>query len=297
MSKIIVTGGAGFIGSHLVSRLDAMGHEIIIIDNFSTGNIKNLSEKYQEKTNSINIYYYEYDGLLELCKDAEYMFHMAAQPSVQKSIDYPLETSIIDLHCTVKMLNIAKEINAKKFIFSSSSSVYGNTTVPTKEENKIKPKSPYALSKYQGEQYCKMYSELYNLNTVCLRYFNVYGPRMTNTGAYRSVLSVFLEAYKQKSKLNIVNDGNQKRDFVHVNDVVNANIMAMNSNIKMGCSINIGFGNNYSVNNIADIFGGEKIYGEKRIEPKITLADISRARSILGWQPEVNLCDWIKEQL
>jgi len=296
MSKVVVTGGAGFIGSNLTDKLIELGHEVIVIDNLSTGDYTNVHRKayfYRTDLHKVDIS----DLYLE-CKDAEYIFHMAALPNVQYSIEEPLHTAKINLLSTLNIMEYARTYGVKKFIYSGSCSCYGDAEeVPTTEDESIKPLSPYALHKYQGEEYCRLYSCLYNLDTVVLRYFNVYGPRMTNTGAYKSVLSVFLEAYKNKKPLNIVNDGTQKRDFVHVSDVVDANIKAMESGKVSQYPINIGSGINYSINQIANMFGSKKLYGEKRIEPYETLADITAAKVMLNWKPKIELEDWIKEQL
>lgn len=296
MSKILVTGGAGFIGSNLVDRLVQEEHEVIILDNLSTGDINNVNKKaYFYRT---DLCFIEQQELDNICKGVEFIFHMAALPNVQYSMEKPSETFHSNLFATVKILEYAIKNKVKKFVYSGSSSCYGNAeSIPTTEEESIKPLSPYALNKYQGEEYCRLYSQIYNLDTVVLRYFNVYGPRMTNTGAYRSVLSVFLEAYKNKKPFNVVNDGEQKRDFVHVYDVADANIKAMESGEVSQYPINIGSGKNYSVNEIADMFGAEKVYGEKRIEPHETLADIKAAEVMLNWKPKVKLRNWVKEQL
>jgi len=291
--KSVVTGGAGFIGSHLVEKLDDLGHDVVVLDDFSTGEPENLPKKHMDKARIVDIIDCD---LISECEGADYIFHMAARPNVQGSIDHP-EVSAYDSLATLKILNAARKLKVKRVIFSSSCSIYGDAEeIPTTEEESKKPKSPYALSKYQGEQYCKLFSELYGLDSVCLRYFNVYGDRMTSTGAYRSVLSVFLEAKQNGKPLNVVNDGEQRRDFVHVSDVVEANIKSMmldcwSDNI----SINIGCGKNYSVNEIADMIGGEKVYGEKRIEPKQTLALIEEAKRILNWEPKIKLEDWLNE--
>ena len=296
MSKAVVTGGAGFIGSNLTDKLIELGHEVVVIDNLSTGDYTNVNRKayfYRTDLHKVDIS----DLYLE-CKDAEYIFHMAALPNVQYSIEEPLHTAKINLLSTLNILEYARTYGVKKFIYSGSCSCYGDAEeVPTTEDESIKPLSPYALHKYQGEEYCRLYSCLYNLDAVVLRYFNVYGPRMTNTGAYKSVLSVFLEAYKNKKPLNIVNDGTQKRDFVHISDVVDANIKAMESGKVSQYPINIGSGINYSINQIANMFGSKKLYGEKRTEPYETLADITAAKVMLNWKPKIELEDWIKEQL
>lgn len=296
MSKVIVTGGAGFIGSNLVDRLIELEHEVFVVDNLSTGDYENVNTKaHFHRTDLADI---EQPELNNICKNADVIFHMAALPNVQYSMENPMSTLGDNLTSTVRMLECARANRVKKFVYSGSCSCYGDAeSIPTTEDESIKPLSPYALNKYQGEEYCRLYSQIYNLDTVVLRYFNVYGNRMTNTGAYRSVLSVFLEAYKKQIPFNIVNDGTQKRDFVHVSDVVDANIKAMESGQVSQYPINIGSGKNYSVNEIADMFGAEKAYGEKRIEPQETLADIKTAEVMLNWKPKIELVTWIKEQL
>ena len=295
--KYIVTGGAGFIGSNLVDKLIEQNDEVIILDNLKTGSRDNLSVKAKECFIYKDVAISMQQELNTICQGADGIFHMAASPNVQNSIENPISTINANLISTVKMLEVARKHNIK-FVYSGSCSCYGNAIdIPTNENEKIKPLSPYALNKYQGEEYCKLYSKIYNVDTICLRYFNVYGPRMTSTGAYRSVLSIFLEAYSNKKPLNIVNDGKQKRDFVHVEDVVSANLAAMKCSERQGDSINIGSGRNYSVNDIADMFGGQKIYGEKRIEPKSTLADITVAKKLLNWEPKFNLKEWVYNAL
>lgn len=295
--KYIVTGGAGFIGSNLVDKLIEQNDEVIILDNLKTGSRDNLSVKAKEYFIYKDVAISMQQELNAICKGADGIFHMAASPNVQNSIENPISTINANLISTVKMLEVARK-HKIKFVYSGSCSCYGDAIdIPTNENEKIKPLSPYALNKYQGEQYCKLYSKIYNIDTICLRYFNVYGCRMTNTGAYRSVLSVFLEAYANKKPFNIVNDGNQKRDFIHVDDVVSANLAAMKCSNRQGDPINIGSGKNYSVNEIADMFKAQKQYTEKRIEPKLTLADITVAKKLLKWEPKIELENWIKEQL
>jgi len=296
MSKIIVTGGAGFIGSNLVDKLIDANHEVTILDNLSTGSRENINPK--AKFIFKDLKFALQAELDYITKNTEYMFLCAALPNVQFSVEEPYESNKSNVDTILKTLIAAKNNSIKKVIYSGSCSCYGNATnFPTNEQDNINPLSPYALQKYIGEEYCRLYSKIYDVDTVVLRYFNVYGPRMTNKGAYRSVLSVFLEAYKNKEQFNIVNDGTQKRDFVHVDDVVNANILSMQKNTKIESSINIGYGENYSVNEIADIFKAKKQYTEKRIEPQLTLADISKAKDVLGWKPKVQLTQWLKEQL
>ncbi len=295
--RFVVTGGFGIIGSNLVDKLLSEDHQVIILDNLSTGNIDNLSKQARESFIYKDITMALPQELNRICEGSDGIFHMAASPNVQNSIANPVSTINSNLISTVKMLEVARKHNMK-FVYSGSCSCYGDAIdIPTNENEKIKPLSPYALNKYQGEEYCRLYSKIYNIDTICLRYFNVYGCRMTNTGAYRSVLSVFLETYSNKKPFNIVNDGNQKRDFVHVDDVVSANLAAMRCRNRQGDPINIGRGKNYSVNEIADMFKAQKQYTEKRIEPKLTLADITVAKKLLKWEPKIKLENWIKEQL
>ena len=286
MQKVIVTGGAGFIGSHVVDTLIKQGIEVIILDNLSTGKKENINPKAT---------FIECDLTKDkpLFRDVDVVFHLAATPQVQYSMENPTDNNNID--SLINILELSKKSGVKRFIFSSSSSVYGNPKyTPIDENHPISPLSPYALHKLVGEQYCKLYSDIYNIDTVCLRYFNAYGDRMPNKGAYRSVISIFKEQHSKKQPLNIVNDGEQRRDYVHVDDIVNANILCAKSikNLK-GDIFNVGTGKSYSVNEVADMFGGEKQYGEKRIEPKNSIAENAKILLDLNFQPKKDLKKWI----
>ena len=291
MQKVIVTGGAGFIGSNLVDELIKQEIEVIVLDNLSTGKKENINPRavfYECDVSKMPMNTFDY-----LFKDVDTVFHLAATPQVQYSIENPLDNN--NLHSLINMLEVSKLIGVKRFVFSSSSAVYGNPKyTPINEDHPINPLSPYALHKLVGEQYCKLYSNIYNLDTVCLRYFNAYGDRMVNEGAYRSVISIFKEQYNKKQPLNIVNDGEQRRDYIHVNDIVNANILcATHTDELKGDIFNIGTGKSYSVNEIADMFGGNKKYGEKRIEPKNSIAENAKIRLDLDWEPKNELKTWI----
>ena len=290
MQKVIVTGGAGFIGSNLVDELIKQEIEVIVLDNLSTGKQENINPRavfYQCDVSRMPMNTFDY-----LFKDVDTVFHLAATPQVQYSIENPTDNN--NLYSLINMLEVSRILGVKRFVFSSSSAVYGNPKyTPINEDHPINPLSPYALHKLIGEQYCKLYSDIYNLDTVCLRYFNVYGNRMPKEGAYKSVISVFKEQYNKES-LNIVNDGEQKRDFIHVNDVIQANILAATSTKNhKGDIFNIGTGQAYTVNEIADMFGGNKKYGEKRIEPKNSIADNAKIRLDLDWEPKNELKTWI----
>lgn len=286
MQKVIVTGGAGFIGSHVVDTLIKQGIEVIILDNLSTGKKENINPK-------ATFIKCDLTKDKPLFRDVDVVFHLAATPQVQYSMENPTDNNNID--SLINILELSKKNGVKRFIFSSSSSVYGNPNyVPINENHPTNPLSPYALHKLVGEQYCKLYSEVYDLDTVCLRYFNAYGDRMPNKGAYRSVISIFKEQYSKKQPLNIVNDGEQRRDYVHVDDIVNANILCANSTKKLNGDIfNVGTGKSYSVNEVADMFGGEKQYGEKRIEPKNSIAENAKIVLDLNWEPKNKLETWI----
>ena len=285
MQKVIVTGGAGFIGSHVVDTLIKQGIEVIILDNLSTGKKENINPKAT---------FIECDLTKDkpLFRDVDVVFHLAATPQVQYSMENPTDNNNID--SLINILELSKKSGVKRFIFSSSSSVYGNPNyVPINENHPTNPLSPYALHKLVGEQYCKLYSEVYDLDTVCLRYFNVYGDRMNNEG-YKLVFPIFKEQMLNNKPLTINNDGKQRRDFIHVDDIVNANILCANSTKKLNGDIfNVGTGKSYSVNEVADMFGGEKQYGEKRIEPKNSIAENAKIVLDLNWEPKNKLETWI----
>jgi len=287
MKKVIVTGGAGFIGSTLVDKLIDEGLDVIVLDNLSTGKESNINPKAEFIRCDVS-------KDRPLFKDVDTVFHLAATPQVQHSIENPTDNNNLD--SVINMLNLSKKSGVKRFIFTSSSAVYGNPKyTPIDENHPTNPLSPYALHKLVGEQYCKLYSDLYGLDTVSLRYFNAYGERMSNEGAYKSVISVFNEQHKKKEPLNIVNDGEQKRDFVHVNDIVKANLICGFKKDKPfnGEIYNVGSGVAYSVNEIADMFGGEKKYGEKRIEPKNSIAETAKINLDLDWESTESLSKFI----
>lgn len=292
MQKAVVTGGAGFIGSNLVDELVNMGVEVIIIDDLSTGKIENVNPK--AKLHVLDISRHK-NQIEKLMTDVDIVFHTAAKARVQPSIEDPITYNEQNVTGTLNVLFAAYNAGVKRVVYSASSSCYGdNKTFPTPETESTNPLSPYGLQKYVGEQYCKMFSEVYKLDTVSLRYFNVYGERMNFEGAYKLVIAVFTEQIMQGKPLTITNNGEQKRDFTYVGDIVKANILAATrkNNFK-GDVFNVGNGKNYSINEVANMFGGKKVYGEKRIEPFETLADNTKAKLNLGWKPEGDLKKWI----
>jgi len=293
MKKVAVVGGAGFIGSNIVDTLIDKGIKVIVLDNLSTGYRKNVNSKAELvecdiSTSSI-------DFLQKTLEGCEVVFHTAALARVQPSILEPVKFDKVNVNGTVNLLKACVEAGVKRVVYSASSSCYGNCdTFPTPESYPTNPLSPYGLQKYIGELYCKMFSQVYNIDTVCLRYFNVYGERMNFEGAYKLVIAVFAEQHKKGIPLTITNDGNQRRDFTYVKDVVEANILAATHKEQLsGDVFNIGNGNNFSVNEVADIFGGEKHYFKFVLEPFETLADNTKAKLILGWKPKGNLKEWL----
>ena len=291
--KCLVVGGAGFIGSNLVDRLIDDNHEVVIIDDLSTGKKENINEK--AIWNDMNIGLETAVPYMELImKDVDVVFHLAALARVQPSIEEPLEYHKANVDGTHNLLVAARDAGVKKFVFSSSSSVYGDAEqVPTTEECKLNPMSPYALHKLIGEQYCKLFSDLYGMETVCLRYFNVYGERQNTEGAYCLVMGVFAGQLLKGQPMTINGDGEQRRDFTYVGDVIDANIKCATSKIKWNGDIfNIGNGDNRSVNQIADMFGGDKINIDPVLEPRQTLADNSKAKKILNWKPTKKIEEW-----
>lgn len=292
--KVLVTGGAGFIGSHLVDRLLKDGHQVRIIDNLSTGKKENLNPGAEFIKADIS----RLEEIEDFFKGVEIVFHLAALPRIQPSIKDPASTNQANIIGTFNVLMASKNKGVRKVVYSASSSAYGNQDqLPLREEMKPNPQNPYSLSKYVGEEYCRLFTKLYNLDTISLRYFNVYGFRMDNQGDYATVIALFLKQKAQRKPLTIVGDGSQTRDFTYVDDVVEANIKAAKIEGK-GKVINIGTGKNYSINQLAQIIGGQTINLDPRPgEAKDTLADISLAKKILNWQPRVSLEEGVRKLL
>ena len=296
--KYVITGGAGFIGSNLVERLVKEGNEVHVIDNFSFGKLENCNKK---------AHYYNIDlsqksnfnQVKEVCKNADSVFHLACIARVQPSIKNPVEYEMNNTISTVNILKASVESNVRRFIYSSSSSVYGNqTNLPLKEDFKTNPMSPYGAQKLYGEILCKTFSKVYGLETVSLRYFNVYGEKQNIDGAYALVIGIFLNQRFNEKSLTVRGDGSQRRDFTYVGDVVRANILASNSeHVGSGEIINIGNGKNKSINEIASYVGGKIKYIEPVLEPFETLADNLKAKKLLNWEPKQDVKSWIKDYI
>jgi len=294
--KMLVTGGAGFIGSNLVDQLILEGDEVHVIDNFSTGKKENCNAKavYHELDISIvdNI-----DALKKIFEDADTIFHCAALARVQPSIIDPLKYEVNNTLGLMNVLKAGADVKVRRLVYSASSSAYGPTdNLPSKESDPINPISPYANQKYYGELCCKMFSALYNIETVSLRYFNVFGERQNLGGAYATVVGIFIKQILDNQPLTINGNGMQRRDFTYVGDIVRANILASKS-LKVGYGeiINIGSGKNVSINSLADMIGGEKKYMDALKEPFANLADIRKAKELLGWEPLVEIESWINK--
>lgn len=285
MKKYIVTGGAGFIGSHLVDALVSRGNFVVVVDNLSSGRRENINPK--AEFIEADIRHAETLEKIVAKTNPDGIFHMAAIVSVQFSLEHPEETFEINVTGTKNVFNAAK---GKRIVFSSSSAVYGDASDSTISENTpLNPKSPYGEHKKLGEQYA----------TVALRYFNVYGPRQRGDSAYAGVIARFMEKTRAGKPLTVFGDGSQTRDFVHVSDVVAANITAMEADNVEKESINIGSGVATSVKQIALFFAEENAAGIEylppRVEPKNSLADINKASKLLNWKPRVALRDALKE--
>lgn len=289
----VVTGGAGFIGSHLATALLAEGYEVKIVDNLSGGKRGKVSEDALFFEQDVN----DTAALARVMAGAEFVFHLAALPRVQYSIEHPIETNRANVDGTVSVLKAAQDTGVKRVIYSASSSTYGDQEImPLVEDMPANPKSPYGLQKYIGELYCRLFSETYGLPTVSLRYFNVYGPGASADGAYALVIAKFLQQRAFGEPMTITGDGTQTRDFTHVRDVVRANMLAAHSkHVGKGEVINIGAGKNASVARIAELIGGSIEHIAPRLELHDTLADNTCARELLGWEPRVSLEDGIAE--
>ena len=294
--KYVVTGGAGFIGSNLVDKLVTQNHEVHVIDNFISGKKENCNKN--TKYYKIDIAKQENLSKIEkVLNGCDTVFHCAALARVQPSISNPIKYEINNTIGITNMLKCSVDTDVRRFVYSASSSAYGSTKkLPSKESDKPNPISPYANQKYYGELCCKMFSEVYGIETVSLRYFNVYGERQNLGGAYATVVGIFLNQLINGNPLTINGDGNQRRDFTYVGDVVEANILASKSKkVGKGEGINIGYGKNISINELAEIIGGEVVFNKSLNAPFANLADIKKAKKLLDWEPKIDLTSWIKK--
>jgi len=291
--RALVTGGAGFIGSHLVDALVHEGCEVRLLDNFATGQRQYVNPSAKLYEGDIRVI----ESIRPAIQGVDCVFHTAAMPRVMLSIEHPVETHMVNVVGTLNTLIAARDAGVKRVIYSGSSSVYGDQAeLPLREMMTPNPLNPYALQKLAGEQYTRMFNRLFGIETLTLRYFNVYGPRMATEGAYVTVIGLFIRERLAGRPLTIHGNGEQTRDFTHVSDVVRANLAAMKSTIADGRALNVGRGGALSVNDIAALVGGPKIYAQRRPgDARATLADLTETRSVLEWEPLVDTAEAVRE--
>tara|TARA_Y100001970_G_C14243953_1_gene866731 strand:+ start:530 stop:1423 length:894 start_codon:yes stop_codon:yes gene_type:complete len=293
--KCIVTGGAGFIGSHIVDALIELGHTVIVIDDES-------SEANAEFFHNEEAVYYcndivDYKATRHLYEGVSHVFHLAANSRIQPALNNPLRCVEVNTYGTATVLQCAREAGCQRVVYSSTSSSYGlKNNIPYREDMPEDCLNPYSVAKVAGEKLCKMYSDLFKLDTIILRYFNIYGERQPLKGQYAPVIGLFQEQARRGEPLTIVGTGLQRRDFTHVKDAVRANIACLTSLPPGGSVINIGTGFNHSIREIADMISDNQVHiPERPGECTETLADISQAKRYLKWEPTVKLEDWINE--
>ena len=297
--KSLVTGGAGFIGSNLVDRLLELGHEVVVIDN----EYSDAHDQFYWNDKAENYKYdiCDYENTRPLYDGVDYVFHIAAEARIQPAIENPIRAVTINSVGTCTVLQCAREAGVKRVMYSSTSSAYGlKNELPNTETQPDDCLNPYSISKTNGEKLCSMYTSLYGLQTVIFRYFNVYGERQPLKGQYAPVVGIFLRQRAAGEPLTIVGDGEQRRDFTYVGDVVNANVMVAISNPEeeaFGQVYNVGCGRNYSVNEVAAMISDNTTNIPPRpAEARLSLANNNKLRTTFGWAPTVKLEDWIEQQ-
>ena len=293
--KCLVTGGAGFIGSNLVDRLVKLGHQVIVLDNLSTGRLSNLLQV-KNKIEFVNVDVVNSENSIDqYFNDVDWIFHLAGLADIVPSIKNPNSYFQTNVKGTLNILEESKKAKIKKLIYAASASCYGiPDKYPTDEKSKIDPQYPYALTKFLGEQLVIHWAKVYHMPNISLRLFNVYGPRSRTTGAYGAVFGVFLAQKLAEKPLTIVGDGKQTRDFIHIFDLVDA-MVKVAQNGKSGEVYNVASGQETSINSIADIIGGNKVEIPKRPgEPDRSLADISKIKAHFNWQPKITINEGIK---
>jgi len=299
MPRAVVTGGAGFIGSHMVDLLVARGYAVVVIDNLATGRAENLAQHRREP----RVEFHEIDMCTvtadsRLFKGADHVFHFGGIGDIVPSIERPLEYMRANVNGTLAVLEASRHAGVRKFVYAASSSCYGMATeLPTTEQAPIRPEYPYALSKYLGESAALHWGQVYRLPVISIRMFNVYGPRVRTTGAYGAVFGVFLAQKLHGKPFTVVGDGSQRRDFVYVTDVARAYLMAAES-AESGQVFNLGAGDPQTINRLIELMGGDVVHVPKRPgEPDCTWADVGRIRRALGWNPEVSFPDGVAAML
>ncbi len=296
--RSIITGGAGFIGSNLTDHLVRIGHKVIVLDNFVSGKKKNLSHIKKQDVKIIKIDISKSKNLDKYFKGAHYVFHLAALAQIIPSIKNPKKYFKNNVIGTLRVVEAAKRAKIKKFVYAASSSCYGTPKkLPTSEKDKIDLKNPYAATKFIGEEIVMRYASMFKMPNISLRFFNVYGPRLNISGQYSAVIGNFFSQKKNNKALTIVGDGTQTRDFIHVDDLINACVKVIKSK-KINKIYNLGSGKKTSINTIAKIFSGKKKFIANRPgEAKNSLADISKIKKDTKWKPAISVEEGIKRLL
>ena len=296
--RSVVTGGAGFIGSNLVDHLVEIGHEVIVLDNFASGKKANLSHHKKKDVKIKRIDISKSKNLEKYFNGVDYVFHLAGLAEIIPSIKNPKKYFNVNVLGTLKVLDAAKKARVKKLIYAASSSCYGSPKkFPTSEKEKIDIKHPYGLTKFLGEQLVIKYATKFKMPNISFRFFNVYGPRLNMSGQYSAVFGNFLRQKRSNKPLTIVGSGNQTRDFIHVEDLIDAFIKVIKSRL-VNKIYNLGSGKEVSINKIASLFGGKKTFIPKRPrEPKRSLANISKIKKDINWKPKVSIQEGIKRLL
>jgi UDP-glucose 4-epimerase len=296
--KYLVTGGAGFIGSNIVDSLVELGHEVVVIDNESSESHDHFFWNENAKNYKLDIC--DYENTRNLYDGVDYVFHVAAEARIQRTIKNPIRSVKTNVVGTTTVLQCSKEANVKRVIYSSTSSAYGRNEIPNEETQPDDCLNPYSISKVAGEKLCSMYTNIFGLDTIIFRYFNVYGDRHPTKGVYAPVIGLFDVQKLNGEKLTIVGDGEQRRDFTNVKDVVDINIIATTKDIDrkyFGNVFNVGTGTNYSVNQIASFISDNTINIPERLgEARETLASIKKVKEVFGWEPTITLDQWFKER-
>lgn len=303
-NTILVTGGLGFIGSHMVDKLIRMGNKVIIVDNKSAQSNDNFYYLNLTKNNEVFEYdIADYNKLDNIFKyhNIDYIYHFAAEARIQPAILNPELTINTNINGTLNILELAKKYKIKRVVYSSSSSVYGNTNPPHIENGNTDCLNIYSISKKTGEDLCKMYNDIYGVDTIILRYFNVFGPRQPLKGKYAPVVGLFLKQLENDEPLTIVGDGTQRRSFTYIHDVIRANILAMFTKLDISEDnniFNISGTENYSILELAKMISNNFIYVPKRTgEPLEIRADITKAKNILKWEPKYEISEYISDRL
>ena len=297
--KVMVTGGNGFIGSHLVDRLISLGSEVVVVDD----NSAECNEKFyfNDKAKNHKVSICDFKKLRDLMEGVDYVFHLAAESRIQPAILNPIYAAEVNVMGTTNVLQAARECGVKRVMYSSTSAGYGLKNIPPLKEDMPKDcLNPYSVTKCAGEDLCVMYNDLFGLETICFRYFNVYGPRQPVKGQYAPVVGLFLKQWRSGDPMTIVSDGLQRRDFTHVLDVVEANLLASTTtnSAALGQVFNVGTGTNHSVLELVQAIGGEYEHIPPRIgEAENTLADITKIKTLLGWTPKKKFMEYVAREV